>query len=353
MTDIDQPLPESMTVEPGAPDPGTGQPASQSMTQKAREKLKERARQQIDSRAPQFGQKAGSFAQALRMSSDQMRSQGQEGQGKIFDKVAQRVQLAGGYLSQSNSDSLLSDSRQARPKLREKTQQWRGQAGSRLRQEVDTRSTPAGEKVSSFAQALRTTGEQLRGQGEEGQASMVDRLTQKVEQLGTYLTQSDSERLMGDVRSYGQRIRGSFSKTRQTVVQKGSSVGNRTSTSVKEGTKRAAGVARRKPMGIALGALAGAVIMGRRAAKKGASAQQGPQPEAQEVEVQDVQEVQDVTALEGLSKMQLMERARAAGILVRPNMTKRELLEALRGGSGGVREEVIITPTGGESGSTS
>ena len=70
----------------------------------------------------------------------------------------------------------------------------------------------------------------------------------------------------------------------------------------------------KNPLVLGLGAVGAGLLLGRRAQEGGGAAQQQPQPEA----------------LELLSKQELQQRATAAGIPVRRNMTKQELVEALR-----------------------
>lgn len=304
--------------------------SQQSLTAEAKERAKERARQGVETGATQAGQKAGSLAQALRNTGEQMREQGQEGQAKLVDQVARRAQLAGGYLSQSNSESLLSDAKQARAKARERTQQLRQQGGTRLREQIDTRRTQAGERATSLAQALRTTGEQLRGQGEETQAKVIDRLAERAERLGGYLSASDAERILGDLRSFRQRATSALSQRTQTVAEKQRSVTSKGTGVVKERAKGIGGTVREKPVRFALGALAGGFLAARGLRRR----RQQPPQEQQTVEVQAQAPVTPAkapvrTELEGLTKQELMNRALAAGLPVRPGMTKRELVDAL------------------------
>lgn len=96
----------------------------------------------------------------------------------------------------------------AKPALgpaREKAQELRGQAGSRLRQQVDTRSTDTGEQVRSVAGAVRTTSEQFRSQGQERPAKVAEQAAERAERLGGYLVESDADRILGDVQDFARR----------------------------------------------------------------------------------------------------------------------------------------------------
>lgn len=87
----------------------------------------------------------------------------------------------------------------------EKAQQAMGQAGGRARELVDQRSTQAGEKVAEQAGDLRSVGEQLRSQGKEAPAKIADQAAQRAERLGSYLTESDADRILSDLEDLGRR----------------------------------------------------------------------------------------------------------------------------------------------------
>jgi len=89
----------------------------------------------------------------------------------------------------------------AQEKMSETTETMR----SRMREQVDQRSTQAGEQVRSTAQALRSTGERLREEGKEGPAKAAERAADQAEKIGGYLEQSDADRILDDVESFGRR----------------------------------------------------------------------------------------------------------------------------------------------------
>ena len=89
--------------------------------------------------------------------------------------------------------------------VQEKTQQVRGQAGGRLREEIDTRSTQAGEQVTSTADAMRRVGEQLRGEGNEAPARLADQAAERAQRLGGYLTEANADRILSDVENFARR----------------------------------------------------------------------------------------------------------------------------------------------------
>jgi hypothetical protein len=93
----------------------------------------------------------------------------------------------------------------AKEAAKEKGQEVRTQASDRLRQEVDQRSTQAGEQVQTFAQTMRRTASELRAQGQQGQSGLLDQVATRAEQLGGYLTQADPDQFLEQVKTSGTR----------------------------------------------------------------------------------------------------------------------------------------------------
>jgi ElaB/YqjD/DUF883 family membrane-anchored ribosome-binding protein len=80
-----------------------------------------------------------------------------------------------------------------------------GQAKDRVREQVDQRSTQVGERVASAAQDARSVGEQLRQQGKQQPARLADQAADRAERLGSYLQESDADRILRDVEDFGRR----------------------------------------------------------------------------------------------------------------------------------------------------
>jgi ElaB/YqjD/DUF883 family membrane-anchored ribosome-binding protein len=110
------------------------------------------------------------------------------------------------------SGSAQSTTEQAKERVQEtaqqvgqKAQEVRTQAGERVRQELDVRSTQAGEQVTTTADAIRRVGQQLRQESNEGPAKYADQVAERVERLGSYLTQANADRLLRDVENLARR----------------------------------------------------------------------------------------------------------------------------------------------------
>jgi hypothetical protein len=87
----------------------------------------------------------------------------------------------------------------------EKAQEAAGQAKGRAREEIDKRSTEAGQQVKTTADDLRSVGEQLRSQGKETPAKYADQAAERVQRLGGYLEDADADRILGDVEDFARR----------------------------------------------------------------------------------------------------------------------------------------------------
>jgi uncharacterized protein YjbJ (UPF0337 family) len=117
----------------------------------------------------------------------------------------------GGYGASSSSgaggarEQAQDKAQQVAGQARDQAQQAAGQAKSMIRTEIDNRSRTAGRQVSEQASDLRTISEQLRSQGKEGPAKLADRIAERVDSAGRYLTESDGERILRDVEDFGRR----------------------------------------------------------------------------------------------------------------------------------------------------
>ena len=94
---------------------------------------------------------------------------------------------------------------QVQEKVRETAQEAKAKAGDSMRQQVDTRSTQAGQQARSIADAIRQSSEQLRSQQKGGAAKVLDGSAERTERLGTYLEQSSADDILRDVENFARR----------------------------------------------------------------------------------------------------------------------------------------------------
>jgi len=88
---------------------------------------------------------------------------------------------------------------------KEKAQEGAEQAKRTVRDQVDQRSTEAGERVGSTASDIRSVGEELRRQGKDQPAKLAEQAAQRAETLGDYLQRSDGDTILSDVEDFGRR----------------------------------------------------------------------------------------------------------------------------------------------------
>jgi len=94
---------------------------------------------------------------------------------------------------------------QAKEQVQARAGEVKGKASARVREQLDTRSTQMGEQVGSFGEALRKAAEHLQGQGNESGARAAHQAAHQAERLGGYLTNSSSDRFLGDVERFGRQ----------------------------------------------------------------------------------------------------------------------------------------------------
>jgi hypothetical protein len=73
------------------------------------------------------------------------------------------------------------------------------------REQLDDRTTTAGEQLSGFADVGRKVASSLREEGKEPHAKAADTVAEKVEQVGSYLKDADSDKMLHDLEDFGRR----------------------------------------------------------------------------------------------------------------------------------------------------
>jgi ElaB/YqjD/DUF883 family membrane-anchored ribosome-binding protein len=94
---------------------------------------------------------------------------------------------------------------EATAQAREKVEEAAGEAKGRVREQVDQRSTEAGKQVATTAGDLRSVSEELRKQGKDTPARLAEQAADRTERVGSYLTESDADRILSDVEDFARR----------------------------------------------------------------------------------------------------------------------------------------------------
>lgn len=87
----------------------------------------------------------------------------------------------------------------------DKAMELRSRGADQLRQQLDTRTTDVGREARSVAQALRQSGENLRGEGKSQAASVTTGTADRVERLAQYLERVDGDQLLRDAEQFARR----------------------------------------------------------------------------------------------------------------------------------------------------
>ena len=98
-----------------------------------------------------------------------------------------------------------STAQQAASATQEKAVELREKSASQLREQLDTRTTEVGGQARSVAQAVRKSGEELRGQGKTQAAGVTDTVAERVERLGDYLERVSGDELLRDAERFARQ----------------------------------------------------------------------------------------------------------------------------------------------------
>jgi hypothetical protein len=87
----------------------------------------------------------------------------------------------------------------------DKAKEVAGQAKGKLREQVDQRSTQAGDQLSSAAEDVRSVAEQFRSQGKDTPARYAEQAAEKAQQVGQRLQEASGDELLRDVEDFARR----------------------------------------------------------------------------------------------------------------------------------------------------
>ncbi len=86
-----------------------------------------------------------------------------------------------------------------------KAQEAKAKAQDRIKQQLDDRSTQAGEQVQTLAQAVRKAGEEFSNQGNDRGSHFAEQAAGKLEGFGGYLTSADGDQLLSDLEEFARQ----------------------------------------------------------------------------------------------------------------------------------------------------
>jgi ElaB/YqjD/DUF883 family membrane-anchored ribosome-binding protein len=80
-----------------------------------------------------------------------------------------------------------------------------GEANFQIREQLDQRSTQAGEQLQSIGKTLQSGANQLRSEGKEMPARVVEEVARRADDVGGYLQSSEADRILGDIEGFARR----------------------------------------------------------------------------------------------------------------------------------------------------
>lgn len=93
----------------------------------------------------------------------------------------------------------------ARDEIGDRANELGGQAGAKLREQLDRRSTETGDQMLSVGDALRRSSEQLRGEGNDAPAALVESASRRADEMGRYLRSADADQILDDAERVARR----------------------------------------------------------------------------------------------------------------------------------------------------
>lgn len=123
-----------------------------------------------------------------------------DGAGGATNEVAQQAREAGQQVVSEAKDA----AGQVAAQAKDAGMQMAGDARRAANEQVDRRSTMAGERVGLAAEDARDIAEHLRGRGREAPAKIADQAADRMERFARYLQDADADRIMSDIKRVGR-----------------------------------------------------------------------------------------------------------------------------------------------------
>ena len=80
-----------------------------------------------------------------------------------------------------------------------------GDAMFQIREQLDQRSTQAGEQLQSIGRTLQSGVNQLRSEGKDVPARVVEEVARRADDIGDYLQSAEADRILGDIEEFARR----------------------------------------------------------------------------------------------------------------------------------------------------
>jgi ElaB/YqjD/DUF883 family membrane-anchored ribosome-binding protein len=93
----------------------------------------------------------------------------------------------------------------AQEQITSKANELGGEATFQIREQLDQRSTQAGEQLQSIGKTLQSGANQLRSEGKDVPARVVQEVARRADDVGGYLQSAEADRILGDIEGFARR----------------------------------------------------------------------------------------------------------------------------------------------------
>jgi ElaB/YqjD/DUF883 family membrane-anchored ribosome-binding protein len=93
----------------------------------------------------------------------------------------------------------------AQEQITSKANELGGEATFQIREQLDQRSTQAGEQLQSIGKTLQSGANQLRSEGKDVPARVVEEVARRADDVGGYLRSAEADRILGDIEGFARR----------------------------------------------------------------------------------------------------------------------------------------------------
>ena len=93
----------------------------------------------------------------------------------------------------------------AQEQITAKAHELGGEANFQIREQLDQRSTQAGEQLQAIGKTLQSGANQLRSEGKDVPARVVEEVARRADDVGGYLQSAEADRILGDIEGFGRR----------------------------------------------------------------------------------------------------------------------------------------------------
>jgi len=93
----------------------------------------------------------------------------------------------------------------AQEQITAKAHELGGEANFQIREQLDQRSTQAGEQLQAIGKTFQSGANQLRSEGRDVPARVVEEVARRADDVGGYLQSAEADRILGDIEGFARR----------------------------------------------------------------------------------------------------------------------------------------------------